>query len=396
MTKVPGPTRARVSSAPADPLPADFDRDAFARDIETIRREFVGPATAEDVAHIRRIDRGVRVAQIVGFATAWIAPNPLSILLLGGARFVRWTVLSHHILHGAFDSANAPRYHRKRWASGWRRWLEWPDWMPPDAWHQEHNALHHYRLGEAQDPDLVEDVVWWLRTARVPLALRYVGAGLIASLWKPLYYAPKTIRSLYERSIPKKDRTEDRIDAWRDWWPAGPVSRAWWTRSLLPYSLLQFLLVPLLFLPISAWAAGSVLLNSLAAEWVSNAYGFFIVAPSHAADDLWRFDGPSKDKTEFLLRQICGSANYRCGTPTADLSHGWLNYQIEHHLFPSATPLQYRRMQPHVRALCERHGVPYRQEPALRRFQKLLHIMVGRRSMSRLPNPGHLRAALAP
>jgi len=28
--------------------------------------------------------------------------------------------------------------------------------MLPEAWNVEHNKLHHYKLGELEDPDLVE------------------------------------------------------------------------------------------------------------------------------------------------------------------------------------------------------------------------------------------------
>lgn len=30
------------------------------------------------------------------------------------------------------------------------------DWMLPEAWDVEHNFKHHYELGEASDPDLLE------------------------------------------------------------------------------------------------------------------------------------------------------------------------------------------------------------------------------------------------
>ena len=34
--------------------------------------------------------------------------------------------------------------------------MDWLDWMLPEAWNVEHNNLHHYKLGEQGDPDLVE------------------------------------------------------------------------------------------------------------------------------------------------------------------------------------------------------------------------------------------------
>jgi fatty acid desaturase len=84
---------------------------------------------------------------------------------------------------------------------------------------------------------------------------------------------------------------------------------------------------------------------------------------------------------------VVGSANYRCGGDATDLMHGWLNYQIEHHVWPDLTLLQYRRAQPRLKALCERHGVPYAQESVFRRFRKMAAIAVGRARMRRVGGP---------
>jgi fatty acid desaturase len=84
-----------------------------------------------------------------------------------------------------------------------------------------------------------------------------------------------------------------------------------------------------------------------------------------------------------LLRQIVGSVDYQTGGDAVDLLHGWLNYQIEHHLWPDLSPLQYRKAQPRLKALCEAHGVPYVQEPVWRRLRKTLDVMVGAADMKR-------------
>ncbi|MDT8426073.1 MAG: hypothetical protein RQ733_08880 [Methyloprofundus sp.] len=44
-------------------------------------------------------------------------------------------------------------YTSKKFAVGWRRFIDWPDWIKPAGWHQEHDILHHYNLGERLDPD---------------------------------------------------------------------------------------------------------------------------------------------------------------------------------------------------------------------------------------------------
>ena len=64
-----------------------------------------------------------------------------------------------------------------------------------------------------------------------------------------------------------------------------------------------------------------------------------------------------------------------------DFLHGWLNYQIEHHLWPDLSMLSYQRSAPMVRAICEKHGVPYVQQNVFRRLKKTADIMVGATSM---------------
>ena len=40
--------------------------------------------------------------------------------------------------------------------------------MLPEAWSVEHNELHHYRLGEEADPDLVQRNLAFVRAMKAP------------------------------------------------------------------------------------------------------------------------------------------------------------------------------------------------------------------------------------
>ena len=73
------------------------------------------------------------------------------------------------------------------------------------------------------------------------------------------------------------------------------------------------------------------------------------------------------------------------GTDLIDFHHGWLNYQVEHHCWPNLSMLSYQKGQPELKAICERHGVPYVQEGVPARVRKTVQIMVGDRSMRRWP-----------
>jgi fatty acid desaturase len=63
-------------------------------------------------------------------------------------------------------------------------------------------------------------------------------------------------------------------------------------------------------------------------------------------------------KLDFLHRQVLMSRNIS-GGPLISVFMGGLNYQIEHHLFPSMARPNLRRAQPLVAAYCAAQGVPY-------------------------------------
>ncbi len=79
-------------------------------------------------------------------------------------------------------------------------------------------------------------------------------------------------------------------------------------------------------------------------------------APNHKGMPILRH----QDKHDFLRRQVLTSRNIRGGWLT-DLALGGLNYQIEHHLFPSMPRPSLRRSQPLISEFCRQHGLPYCQ-----------------------------------
>ena len=111
---------------------SDIDVAGFCAAIDRLKTEAhanIGPA---DLAHLRRIEGYGRVATLLGYATAWIIPNPLSAFLLSLGQFTRW-LLAHHILHRGYDRVpDVPRrYTSQVFARGWRRYIDWFDWLLP-------------------------------------------------------------------------------------------------------------------------------------------------------------------------------------------------------------------------------------------------------------------------
>jgi fatty acid desaturase len=83
-------------------------------------------------------------------------------------------------------------------------------------------------------------------------------------------------------------------------------------------------------------------------------------APNHKGMPILSAD----DRTDFLRRQVLTSRNVR-GSRLTDLALGGLNYQIEHHLFPTMPRPSLRRSQPLIRAFCQQRGLPYSETSLL-------------------------------
>lgn len=371
---------------PVPPL-LEPDLEGFERELRELKAEVMASLGPEDLAHLQKLERWGRWSTALGYATAWTLPNPVTMALLSTGSMAQWTIIAHHVLHKGMDHVpgTPERLTSKGFARGWRRWLDWPDWLVPEAWHHEHNVLHHAYTNEPADPDLVELNLQTLRESKVPKVFKHLAVAWFALTWKLTYYAPNTLQVLGRKrgrasgDIRSDARgAESLLDGFD---PRNAEGRALWLQSILPYGLGRFVAVPALFAPLGPWAVFSVFVNSVGAELLTNLHTFAIITPNHAGDDLERFEGPPKGKGEWFARQVRSSANFTTGGDVNDFLHGFLNYQIEHHLFPDLPPRQYQRLAPRVKALCEKYGVPYVQEPLWKRVRQLWGVAVGDRTM---------------
>jgi len=360
------------------------DRGQLAKDITSIHQQALANIGDKDFSHFKKMGRWGRVCSIIGYGTAWIFPNPISAFLISQGSFTRWTQVAHPIVHRGYDKlkeSHSNHYNSKKFAQGWRRFIDWPDWMTPDGWHHEHDLLHHYNLGEKNDPNNAQHNMEWLRQSSLPMWQRYTIVALFSGIWKISYYTPRTHKELCLKAARQQGKPEPEMTRLGAWSLFTEQGKALWLRSVLPYTAYRFVLLPLLFMPLGTFAVISVLLNSILAEIFTNMHSFLVMIPNHAGDDVMMFDEKANSKGEFYLRQILGSVNYPTGSNLNDFFYGWLNYQIEHHLWPDLPLSQYQALQPQVQALCKKHNIPYCQESVFKRLLKAVDIMVGKTSM---------------
>jgi fatty acid desaturase len=381
-----------------------FDLAAFTEDIRKLGEVLEKNQGDADVAHLKKIVRWSNTCLLVGFLTMGFRVNLLSALALSTWTFSRWTMIAHHTCHGGYDKChpNKNRWNRFKFGVGslWRRTMDWMDWMMPEAWNVEHNNRHHYNLSELEDPDLVENNLKELRDMKAPLLFKYIYVFIAASTWKWLYYSPNTYKEL---KLAKWRREGKKI-------PDGVIpSDAVTIKTLLtttnpfytltefitvvvgPYILFHFFVLPLPLLFVGQYIGQedmytTSIKNLLLAEFFTNLHGFVAIVTNHAGDDMYRFREGCRPYTgSFYLRQVLASVDFAYGTDIVDFLHGWLNYQIEHHLWPNLSMLSYQKSGPLVREICEKHGVPYVKENVFLRVKKTVDIMVGTSSMKWFP-----------
>ena len=90
-------------------------------------------------------------------------------------------------------------------------------------------------------------------------------------------------------------------------------------------------------------------------------------APNHKGMEMLDRD----DRLDFLRSQVLTSRNVR-GRAVTTFMLGGLNYQIEHHLFPSMPTSALPRAQKLVRAHCEELGLPYTETGLIDSYRRAL------------------------
>lgn len=90
-------------------------------------------------------------------------------------------------------------------------------------------------------------------------------------------------------------------------------------------------------------------------------------APNHKGMPILDHDS----EASFLQRQVVTSRNVRGGRVTSVLLGG-LNYQIEHHLFPSMPSANLAKAKPVVQAFCRDNGLPYQEDGLISAYRQTL------------------------
>ncbi len=215
-------------------------------------------------------------------------------------------------------------------------------------WVHKHNAHHAHPNEMGRDPDIGQGVPL---ASPVPGNGRRPLASRLARWQAPLFFPLMLLRSggMHVLGIKRLLSRRDRASAVE--------------ASLIALHAALYLSVVLLVLsPLKALAFIAV------QQAIFSLYLGISFAPNHKGMPIIE----TATATSFARRQVVTARNITGGRFT-DFMLGGLNYQIEHHLFPTMPRPNLRRVQGLVRDFCAATDLCYCEESFVESFRQILH-----------------------
>ena len=369
------------------------DITALGEELDAIRRDVEDSRGVRDAAYIRKAILFQRTLEAVGrvliFAgrsrSGWV----LGTATLALAKSVENMELGHNISHGQWDWMNDPEIHSTTW--------EWDMAGVSSQWRYSHNYRHHVFTNVlGVDDDLgfgimrvTRDERWQRRHLLQPLR------NLLLAIIFEWGIALHGVHSEHERAV----TTAKRASA---------------TKSLISKIGRQVTKDYVLFPALSGTRWRRTLAANLLANILRNVWAYTVIFCGHFPDGAEKFTPVAVEqetKSEWYLRQMLGTANFKAG-PVLAFTSGHLCYQIEHHLFPDlpsnrlprdrrSRAAAVRQVRPalHDRSVLSPNSVGGADNPQIGASRPLLGRNVRRRARDRLGTEiprraGHLPSAV--
>jgi NADPH-dependent stearoyl-CoA 9-desaturase len=328
---------------------SDADLEAFALELDAIRRDIEGSRGEKDSTYVRRtivFQRFLDVAARLVIAgtrgkVGWV----LGTGALAVAKSIENMELGHNIGHGQWDWMNDPEIHSSTW--------EWDMAGVSSQWRFSHNYRHHvFTNVVGVDDDLGFGVL------RVTRDQKWERSHLISPLRNI------ALAMMFEWGIAAHGLHSEHERA------ATPAKKSAVTKALVRKIARQVGKDYVFFPALSLRRWRRTLKANVVANLLRNVWANVVIACGHFADGAEKFEPAvleGETQPEWYLRQMLGSANFDAGPVMAFLS-GNLCYQIEHHLFPDLPSNRYAEIARRVRALCATYDLPYTTGPLVRQY----------------------------
>ena len=214
-------------------------------------------------------------------------------------------------------------------------------------WLDKHNA-HHARPNEIDsDPDIAVPIIAFTRED----ALTKRGFARFVTKHQAWFFFPILMfvaLDLHLSSI-KYLLSKDAKHPWREALLLG-VYYAWY--------------LGIIFATLPLWQGVIFIVIHQAATGL---YLGSVFAPNHKGMLITEHDS----QLDFLRRQVLTARNVHKHWFT-DYWYGGLNYQIEHHLFPTMPRRHLAQAQRTIRAFCQEHAIAYHETSCLRSYREIL------------------------
>ncbi|MFN6546856.1 fatty acid desaturase family protein [Mycolicibacterium nivoides] len=327
----------------------EADVELLGVELEAIRRDIENSRGERDRAYIQRAIAFQRCLDIT--ARLMIAVNrsrpgwALGTAALATAKSIENMELGHNICHGQWDWMNDPEIHSSTW--------EWDMAGVSSQWRYAHNYRHHVFTNViGMDDDLGYGVMRVTRDQQWRLS----------NLFQPFRSILLAIMFEWGIALQGWESQQKRAATGDD---KSALTRAL-VRKVARQAGKDYVIFPALSL--RRWRR--TLTANVAANVLRNVWAYVVICCGHLGDGTQKFAPAAledESKSEWYLRQMLGTANFRAGPMLAFLS-GNLCYQIEHHLFPDLPSNRYAQIAPQVRSICARFDLPYTTGPLVRQY----------------------------
>ncbi|BBZ15090.1 fatty acid desaturase (plasmid) [Mycobacterium branderi] len=342
----------------------EVDLEALGVALEAIRRDIENSRGEQDRTYIQRaiaFQRGLDLAARLVIAASRSGPGwALGTAALATAKSIENMELGHNICHGQWDWMNDPEIHSSTW--------EWDMVGVSSQWRYAHNYRHHVFTNViGEDDDLGYGIM------RVTRDQQWRCSNLLQPLRSVL------LAIMFEWGIA--------LQGWESQQKRAAKSAL--TRALVQKVACQAGKDYLIFPALSLRRWRRTLTANAAANLLRNVWAYVVICCGHLGEDTQKFAPDAlndESKSEWYLRQMLGTANFRAGPVLAFLS-GNLCYQIEHHLFPDLPSNRYAQIAPQVRSICARFDLPYTTGPLARQYLGTVRTIFKLALPDRLPAP---------
>jgi fatty acid desaturase len=326
--------------------------ESLRSELDALRSEYAAKIGHRDAEYIRTVRAVARTSRFAGRLLIHFSLEPISwsagVLALGAYKVLENMEIGHNVLHGQYDFMRDPQLCSATY--------EWDMVGTAKSWKRAHNATHHVFTNViGRDRDFgynafrfSDEVAWRPRHLVQPLLSPLSG---LFFQWSIAAYDLGLFDSLVPGRTMSAGFGKPR--------PLGERARDLWAfvKKATRKSFVDYVFYPALAGPLAA----KVLAGNALANAARNGWAYAVIYCGHLTEGTATFreeELAGENRGRWYARQVMGSSNFEIGRLGRVLS-GHLGYQIEHHLFPNIPAWRYPEMATRVRAICERHGLPY-------------------------------------